>query len=98
MKSYASICSFDGNFARLEVEMHAIFDEKLENEKEHETRVFDVSLDVFPADDEEFYEGDIVVVEHDMEYVTKILYKDEVEKIKRTERISSLKKLLEAKM
>lgn len=98
MKSYASICSFDGNFARLEVEMHSIFDEKMGNEKECETRIFDVSLDVFPADDEEFYEGDIVVVEHDMEYVTKILYKDEVEKVKRTERISSLKKLLEAKM
>ena len=96
MKSYASICSFDGNFARLEVEMYSIFDEKMGNECE--TRIFDVSLDVFPADDEEFYEGDIVVVEHDMEYVTKILYKDEVEKIKRTERISSLKKLLETKM
>lgn len=98
MISRASICSFEGNYARLEVAMYDIYEIDSLNESRRETRMIDVSLDAFPTDDEEFYEGDIVVVEHDMEFVTQILYKDEVEKRRRTEEISSLKKLLEAKM
>lgn len=98
MISHASICSFEGNNVRLEVVMHDICENEIVSEEEKEYRMFNVSLDVFPADDEEFFEGDIIVVEHDMEHVTCVLYKDETEKRKRVEELSTLKKLLEAKM
>lgn len=92
MKSYASICGFEGNYARLEVELHDIEESKTLSAREKETRMIDVSLDVFPNDDEEFYEGDIVIVEHDMEFVNKILSKDNKEKQRRIERLKLIKK------
>lgn len=98
MISHASICSFEGNYVRLEVVMNDISENEIVSDEEKEYRMFEVSLDVFPADEEEFYEGDIIVVEHDMNHVNKVLYKDETEKRKRIEEISELKKLLEAKM
>ena len=98
MISHASICSFEGKYVRLEIAMFDIYESETLSDEEKEYRMFDVSLDVFPADDEAFYEGDIVVVEHDMEYVSHVLYKDETEKRRRTEELSELKKLLEAKM
>ena len=98
MISHASICSFEGKYVRLEVVMNDISENEFISDEEKEYRMFDVSLDIFPNDDEEFYEGDIIVVEHDMEHVTCVLYKDETEKRKRVEELENIKKLLEAKM
>ena len=92
MKSYASICSFEGNYARLEVEMHDVEESKTLTSREKEIRMIDVKLDAFPETLEEFYEGDIVIVEHDMEFVTKILSKDNEEKQRRVEMLKLIKK------
>ena len=98
MISHASICAFEGNYVRIEVVMNDISENEFISDEEKEYRMFDVSLDIFPNDDEEFYEGDIIVVEHDMEHVSSVLYKDETEKRKRVEELENIKKLLEAKM
>lgn len=90
MKSYASIEEFDGNYVRLEVEMMDIEDSNTTEFGERETRMLDVKLDKFPCDEEELGEGDIVVVEHDGEIISKIYGKDEEERQRRIDKINSI--------
>lgn len=90
MKSYASIEEFDGNYVRLEVEMIDIEDCYATEFGERETRMLDVDFDKFPSDEDEFYEGDVVIVEHDGEIISKIYGKDEEERKRRIEKITSI--------
>lgn len=90
MKSYASIEEFDRNYVTLEVEMIDIEDCYTTEFGERETRMLDVDFDKFPWDEDEFYEGDVVVVEHDGEIISKIYGKDEEERKRRIEKITSI--------
>lgn len=101
MISYATIDHFEGEYVVLEVEMHEIAESKTLSAREKETRIIDVKSDVFPSKTKifpytkmEFYEGDVILVEHDCEYVSKILKKDNAEKKRRIKRIRKLKEQL----
>lgn len=90
MKSYASIEEFDRNYVRLEVEMMDVEDSNTNEFGEREIRMLDVDYEKFPWDEDDFGEGDIVVVEHDGEIISKIYGKDEEERQRRIDKINSI--------
>lgn len=90
MKSYASIEEFDRNYVRLEVEMMDIEDSNTTEFGERETKMIDVDFEKFPWAEDDFDEGDIVVVEHDGEIVSEIYGKDEEERQRRMDKINSI--------
>ena len=90
MKSYASIEEFDRNYVKLEVEMMDVEDSNTSEFGERETRMLDVDYEKFPWDEDDFGEGDIVVVEHDGEIISKIYGKDEEERQRRIDKINSI--------
>lgn len=94
MKSYASIDRIEGKFAVCEVEMLGIEDSK-PTDFNKETKMMDVLLK------ENWFtkiwfnlgklkEGDIIVVEHNGESVTKICNKDEAEKQRRIDVLQAI--------
>lgn len=93
MKCYASICSLEEKYAKLEVTMRDISESFDSGSTKVETQIIDASYAAFPMGDETFFEGDIVVVEYDS-FDIHVLYKDEAEKRRRVERIREIKRKL----
>lgn len=90
MKSYASIDRIEGKFAVCEVELIPVEESKPEDFATKETEMFDVSLQKISTFIGEVQEGDILVVEHDLEDVYFVYYKDEEEKARRLEILKSI--------
>lgn len=91
MISYASIDRFEGEVAVCEVELIPIENSKTTAFAEKETVMIDIPIDMLQLNMKKVEEGDIIVVEHDGENVTKICGKDKKEKHRR---IKLLKKII----
>ena len=87
MKSYASIGGFNGKYVKLEVEMMDVEDSNTTECGERESKMIDVDFEKFPWGEDDFDEGDIVVVEHDGEIVSEVYGKDEEERQRRMDKI-----------
>lgn len=90
MKSYASIDRIERKWAVCEVELLPIEESKTEDFAIKDTVMIDVLLAQFPSRLGRVNTGDILVVEHDGEIVTKIYYKDNEEKARRIELLKSM--------
>lgn len=94
MKSYASIDRIEGKYAVCEVEMIKI-EESKPTDFNKETRMMDVLLKenwfrkIFNLKTK-LKEGDIIVVEHDGENITKICNTDNAEKQRRIEVLKAI--------
>lgn len=94
MKSYASVGRIEKDFAVCEVEMIPI-EKSNPDDFDKETKFIDIPIKENLLINIWFIwgklqEGDIVVVEHDGEYVTKIYYKDDAEKKRRIEILQAI--------
>ena len=85
MKSYASIDRIEGKFAVCEVELLPVEESKPEDFAIKDCEMMDVSLRKIPFFIRKVKEGDILVVEHNGENVTRVYRKDEEEKARRLE-------------
>ena len=94
MKSYASVERIEKNFAVCEVEMIGIEKSK-PDDFDKTTQIINILIKESVNTKIWFVcgrlkEGDIIVVEHDGENVTKICYKDEAEKKRRIEVLKAI--------
>ena len=85
MKSYASIDRIEGKYAVCEVELLPVEESRPEDFAIKDCEMMDVSLRKIPFFIRKVKEGDILVVEHDGENVTRVYRKDEEEKARRLE-------------
>ena len=85
MRSYAYIDRIEGKWAVCEVELLPVEESKPEDFAIKDCEMMDVSLRKIPFYIRKVKEGDILVVEHDGENVTRVYRKDEEEKARRSE-------------
>jgi len=90
MRSYASIDRIEGKYAVCEVELLPVEESKPEDFAIKDCEMMDVSLCKIPFYIRKVKEGDILVVEHNCENVTRIYRKDEKEKARRLEILKSI--------
>ena len=85
MRSYASIDRIEGKYAVCEVELLPVEESRPEDFAIKDCEMMDVSLRKIPFFIRKVKEGDILVVEHNGENVTRVYRKDEEEKARRLE-------------
>lgn len=90
MLSYASIDRIEGNIAVCEVELVDIYETQNYDSVEKETEMIDIPLETINSLIGTVEEGDILIVEYDMDRVVWIYAKDNIEKIRREEIIKGL--------
>lgn len=83
MRSYASIDRIEGKYAVCEVELLPVEESRPEDFAIKDCEMMDVSLRKIPFYIRKVKEGDILVVEHNGENVTRVYSKDEEEKARR---------------
>lgn len=90
MKSYASIDRIEGEYAVCEVEMVEIANSNT-SDFSKETEIMNIPLEIVKeCIKEEPEEGDIIIVEHNREYISSVYAKDEQEKQKRIEELMAM--------
>ncbi len=87
MNSYASIDRIEGNMAVCEVELVHMSRSRQSKFACKPTRMMDFPVSRFTSNIEE---GDIFVVEHDGKGISRILFKDDVEKNRRKEIVAAI--------
>ena len=83
MKSYASVGEIEDRLAVCEVELIPIENSRPEDFAKKMADMMDIDLGLINQATDEINEGDILVVEHDGQNVSRVYYKDDEEKARR---------------